>query len=127
MPLSGITHWEGNERVRTITMGKSVHFDQVVTDWQENQLMRVKYRYQPDSFPPYALDEHVVLGGAYFDVDSTSYILKEHEGRTKLTIQLQYRVQTRFNWYADLFARALFANFENVILDFYRHRSEAQT
>ena len=29
----------------------------------------------PDSFPPHALDDHVMLGGHYFDVDSTAYRL----------------------------------------------------
>jgi uncharacterized protein YndB with AHSA1/START domain len=124
VPLAGVTRREGGEIVRRITMGKSVHFDQVVTEWQENRLMRVKYRYQPDSFPPYALDQHVVLGGHYFDVTGTAYVLEPLDLNTKLTIQMQYRVRTRFNWYAEPVARMLFVDFEHVILEFYRRRSE---
>jgi hypothetical protein len=105
-------------------MGKSVHFEQVVTEWRENRLMRVKYRYQPDSFPPYAMDEHVVLGGHYFDVKSTAYVLTPKGAATELAIQMEYRVSTPFNWYADPFAHALLENFEAVILEFYRRRSE---
>lgn len=126
LPVAGITRREGGEIVRTITMGKSVHFDQVVTEWQEHRLMRVKYRYQPDSFPPYALDQHVVLGGHYFDMTGTAYVLEPQGMDTRLTIQMQYRVRTRFNWYADLVARILFNDFEKVILEFYRRRSETQ-
>jgi hypothetical protein len=124
LPLAGVTRREGSEIVRTITMGKDVHFDQVVTEWQENRLMRVKYRYQPDSFPPYALDQHVVLGGHYFDVTGTDYVLEPLGPDTELTIRMQYRVRTRFNWYAEPVARILFADFEQVILEFYRRRSE---
>jgi hypothetical protein len=126
LPLAGLTRREGGEIVRTITMGKNVHFDQVVTEWQENRLMRVKYRYQPDSFPPYALDQHVVLGGHYFDVTGTDYSLEPRGSDTTLTIRMKYRLRTRFNWYADPVARILFADFENVILEFYRQRSERQ-
>jgi hypothetical protein len=125
LPLAGVTREERGERVRTITMGKSVYFDQVVTEWVPERLMAVKHRYYADSFPPYAMDEHVVLGGHYFDVNRTSYVLTPQGRRTELTIRLEYRVSTPFNWYADPFAYALFADFERVILDFYKRRSEA--
>ena len=35
-----------------------------------------------------------------------------------------YRVSTQFNWYVDPIARVLIGNFEEVIQDFYRQRSE---
>jgi len=125
LPLAGVTREERGERVRTIRMGKSVYFDQVVTEWAPERLMAVKYRYFADSFPPYAMDEHVVLGGHYFDVNRTTYALAPRGRRTELTIRLEYRVRTPFNWYADPFAYALFADFERVILEFYKRRSEA--
>jgi hypothetical protein len=125
LPEAGITRATPEGMVRTITMGKSVHFEQVVTEWSENRLMRVRYRYAPDSFPPYALDEHVVLGGHYFDVTETSYELRPRERGTALRIRMRYRVSTPFNWYASPVARFLLGDFEEVILDFYRGRSEA--
>jgi hypothetical protein len=38
---------------------------------------------------------------------------------------MSYRVSTQFNWYADAVAQGLLGNFEDVILDFYRQRSES--
>jgi hypothetical protein len=126
VPKAGITQDTPAGLVRKISMGKNIHFDQVVTDWQENNYVRWIYRFEEDSFPPYALDDHVVLGGHYFDVRDTSYTLTPHGKSTELKIRMQYRVSTQFNWYADPIARFLFGNFEEVILDFYRHRSEAE-
>ncbi len=125
LPQAGVTQATAEGLVRKITMGKNIHFDQVVTGWEENRFVRWVYRVDEDSFPPYALDDHVVLGGHYFDVQDTSYTLTRRGDATELTIRIQYRVSTQFNWYAAPIAAYLFGNFEEVILDFYRQRSEA--
>ena len=38
-------------------------------------------------------------------------------------IRIRYRVSTDFNWYADMVARLLIGNFEEVILRFYERRT----
>ena len=40
MPLAGVSQQSPSGMVRKITMGKGIHFDQVVVDWQENQYVR---------------------------------------------------------------------------------------
>lgn len=125
LPLAGVARQYGGELLRRVTMGKGVYFDQVAADWQENRRVRWKYRFYEDSFPPYALDEHVVIGGHYFDLRETAYVLSPRGGRTALTVRIQYRLSTRFNWYADPVARALFGDLEDVNLEYYRRRSEA--
>lgn len=124
LPHAGVSRESGSERLRTLTLGKQVHFDQVVTDWTENRHVRWKHRYTQDSFPPYALDEHVVLGGHYFDITTTEYRLTPEGDATQLAVRMEYRVNTPFNWYAGPMARLLLRNFEEVVLDFYRRRSE---
>ena len=105
-------------------MGKSIHFDQVATDWHENRYVRWIYRFEKDSFPPNALDDHVTIGGHYFDLLDTAYTLTPAGPQTtELRITMHYRVSTQFNWYADGVARFLIGNFEEVILDFYRRRA----
>jgi hypothetical protein len=124
LPNAGISQVVNGERLRTLSLGKGVHFDQVVTDWVDNRHVRWQHRYSPDSFPTYALDEHVVLGGHYFDISSTEYTLAPHGDTTELHVRMYYRVSTPFNWYADPMARVLLQNFEGVLLEFYRQRSE---
>ena len=105
-------------------MGKSVHFEQVVSESRENRYVRWTYRFSEDSFPPHALDDHVIIGGHYFDVLDTAYTLTPSGPEsTELNIRMSYRVSTQFNWYADAVARFLIGNFEDVILEFYRRRA----
>lgn len=124
MPLAGVTQQTPTGLVRKITMGKGIHFDQVVAEWQENKYVRWTYRFHDDSFPPRALDDHVKIGGLYFDFKDTSYTLTPQGAGTELTLRMQYRVSTQFNWYADAVAQLLLGNVEEVLLDFYRQRSE---
>lgn len=126
LPLAGTTHSTATGTERRVTMGKKIYFDEVFTDLQEHQYIRWTYRYYADSFPRFALDEHVVIGGSYFDLKDTSYTLAQREGKTVLTVRMQYRVSTRFNWYADPLAQFLMGNLAQSNLEFYRHRSEAQ-
>lgn len=124
LPLTGMTHQTATGTERRVTMGKGIYFDEVFTDLQEFRYVRWTYRFHEDSFPRYALDEHVVIGGYYFDVIDTSYTLAPRGDATELKVRMQYRVSTRFNWYADPLARFLMGNLEESNLGFYKRRSE---
>ena len=124
LPLAGVVEATPEGPVRKMRMGKDVHYDQVFAELRENRYVRWTYRLYPDSFPPYALDDHVLVGGYYFDVKDTSYTLAPVPGGTALTVRMGYRVTTQFNWYTEPLARLLLGNFEDVVLEFYRRRSE---
>jgi hypothetical protein len=121
LPLAGTKQ----DSARRVTMGKRVYFDEVIADSTENRYVRWTYRFYKDSFPPGALDDHVVIGGQYFDVVDTAYTLVPSGDQTKVSVQVRYRVSTRFNWYAEPVADLLLGNMAEVNLDFYRRRSES--
>jgi len=124
LPLSGTTTITPAGLVREVRMGKGIHFSQVATQWQENRYVRWTYRFGPDSFPPGALDDHVTIGGQYFDIIDTEYLITPvRPGASRLTIRMHYRVSTQFNWYARHLANGLVGNFEEVILGLYAKRS----
>ena len=124
LPLAGVTQVTTEGLVRKITMGKSIHFDQISNDWQQNRYVKWRYRFYSDSFPPHALDDHVKIGGHYFDIVDTEYILNPiNQTSTELKIRMHYRVSTQFDWYANPVGKLLIGNFEEVILNFYRLRS----
>lgn len=125
-PLSALSDEEAGQRLRRISMGKRVHFDQIESERREHEYVRWSQRFYPDSFPPGSFDEHVVMGGEYFDVDFVSYSLTSHGTQTALKVSMDYRVSTRFNWYAEPVARILLGNLEEVLLGLYRRRAEAQ-
>jgi hypothetical protein len=124
---SGVVRHTPEGLIRRVRMGKGIYFDEVISDLREPQYLRWTYRYYVDSFPPHALDDHVKLGGHYFDITDTSYRLTPSGERTVLRVQMHYRVSTRFNWYADPVARLLLSNLARINLDYYRGRSEAAT
>jgi len=113
--------------VRRIRMGKGIQFDQIATEWEVCRRVRWRYHFTPDSFPPRALDDHVRIGGEYFDVLDTEYSLEPgRNGTTTLRVSISYRVSTRYNWYAQPVAELFVGNFEETALRFYAHRAEAQ-
>jgi hypothetical protein len=125
MPVSGITEALPNgERVRKSRWNKDVHFDEPITDWQPERYLRWTFRFTPDSFPAHALDDHVVIGGHYFDLIDTSFTLKPLAGGTQVDIKAHYRVSTQFNFYADFVAQLLLGNMLETDLTFYKNRSE---
>jgi hypothetical protein len=126
VPQSGITRQTPEGPIRRVTMGKNVYFDQVLAEVQPHRHVRWTYRFYPDSFPPHALDEHVVLGGHYFDVKDTAYTLTPRGSATELKVKMHYRVSTQFNWYADPVAQFLIGNLQETNLAYYRKRSEIE-
>lgn len=124
-PISGRLRETAEGRVRTTTWGKQVHFDEVIRDWEPERHVRWSYRFSGDSFPPGALDDHVVIGGHYFDLVDTSFTLEPEGGSTRLTTRVRYRVSTQFNFYADGVARFLLGDLSEAGLRLYKARTEA--
>src|SRR5690606_30763972 len=124
LPLSGITSETGEGPVRTVRMTKDVRFEQAFLEWSPPHKARWAYRFSPESFPPGALDEHVVIGGHYFDMQEGSFTLTPRGDRTELTMSVRYRLSTQFNWYAAPIAGALLGNLEETVLDYYKRVSE---
>jgi hypothetical protein len=126
VPKAGVSERTAEGIVRRITMRSGIHFDQVAMDWQPNHHVRWANRFAPDSFPPNALDDHVKIGGRYFDIGDTEYTLKPLGTATELRMTVRYRLSTSFNWYAGPILDFLIGNFEDVILGFYARRAEAE-
>jgi len=126
-PISGITKATARGMVRRSNWGKRVYFDELVRDWQPQRYVRWTYRFYDDSFPRRALDDHVVIGGHYFDLIDTSFTLEPMAdgATTRLTTRVRYRIATQFNFYADWAAQILLGNLSDAGLNLYRVRSEA--
>lgn len=123
-PNSGVTLLTADGLVREVRMGKGIHFSQFSTEWQTGRYVRWTYRFADDAFPPGALDDHVKIGGEYFDLIDTEYLITPiGAGASRLTARMHYRVSTQFNWYAGRVADGLIGNFEEVILRFYADRA----
>lgn len=124
MPVSGVTVATPAGLVRESKWDKAVHFDEPITHFEPGRYLRWTYRFAPDSFPPHALDDHVMIGGHYFDLEDTAFTLMPADGGTRLDIEAHYRISTQFNFYAGWVARLLIGNLLETGLTFYKNRSE---
>jgi hypothetical protein len=125
LPRAGITTQAADGHVRTVTLTKGASFQQHFVAWDENRHARWLYRFDEQSFPPGSLDEHVVIGGRYFDMQEGEFTLTPRGNATELSMRIHYRLSTRFNWYAGPLAHALMGNLEETVLEFYKRHSEA--
>jgi hypothetical protein len=134
LPLSGHTRTEDAgapvQRIRRSSWEKSVYFDCLITHWEPGKHMRWTYKFYPDSFPKHAMDDHIVIGGRYFDLKETNYVLEPAQVNgapgTKLYIQTRYRVSTNYNWYSDWWAQVVIGNFMERSVQHYRDQSEKE-
>ena len=109
---------------RQLTWQRGVTFEEEITAWETNRHIAWRYRFRPDSFPEGSLDDHIVVGGRYFNLEDTSYTLTPTAEGTRLEIRVTTRVTTNFNWYASWWAAFLVDDTARAILDFYKNRSE---
>lgn len=109
---------------RELKWQRGVTFKEEITAWEENRYIQWKYLFNADSFPSGSLDDHIKIGGKYFDLVDTSYRLTPEKTGTRLDIRVTYRISTTFNWYAEQWADFLLADAASAILNFYKNRSE---
>ena len=111
--------------IRRLIWQRGVSFEEEITAWSPNRYIAWRYKFSPHSFPPGSLDDHVVLGGKYFDLEGTSYTLTPDGKGTRLDISVSYRFATNFNWYAGPWAKFLISDTAATILKFYKRRAES--
>lgn len=120
-----LTH-EGVGGVRHATFERGVEFIETVDDWQP--LRRLSFGIVPNTatIPPTTFDEHVTVGGKFFDVLRGTYELQPAgHGRTRLVLYSQQRVSTNLNWYASLWTDFVMAEIQQRILTVLQRRCEA--
>ena len=111
--------------VRKARFAGGVLFLETVTDLAEDSLLSFSIRAQTDSIPPSTLDEHVTIGGPYFDVMQGTYRLERlGTDSVRLHLESRLRVSTHFNWYAGMWADAVMGSIQRNILEVERTRAQ---
>ena len=118
-PQSGRIHKRADgQLIRRSFWGKEVYFDEPITALEPQRYLAWRYQFYPDSFPPGAMDEHVVIGGKYFNLTDTDFRLTPlPDGRTRVTMRVGFSVDTAFNWYSRPMAHWVLGNFAETALD----------
>ena len=127
-PLDGRLDKEGVGGTRYIAWEKGIKFRETIKQWKEGQGFTYNIVVDPASIPPTTLDEHVMIGGAYFDVVEGSYqIDKLDPAHSLVTLTCTYRITTNLNAYGRLWANFILDDFNEMILEVIKHRSEGHT
>ncbi len=124
-PLDGRLDKDGIGGTRHISWEKGIKFRETIKQWKEGQGFTYDIVVDPASIPPTTLDEHVMIGGAYFDVVEGSYQIDElNPGSSLVTLTCTYRITTNLNAYGQLWADFILDDFNEMILEVIKHRSE---
>jgi hypothetical protein len=122
-PVEATLSAEGIGGVRHATFAGGVLFIETIDAWEPER--RLGFSIHADQIPKTTLDEHVTVGGKFFDVLYGEYLLEPlPNGVTRLHLLSRHRVSTDFNWYAHLWTDAVMSDLQRRILVVVKHRSE---
>ena len=100
-------------------------FVETITDWRPQEALSFDIKADTGSIPPTTLDEHVTVGGPYFDVLEGRYrIERGGEGTVLLQLSSVHRLSTRFNFYSGVWTDFIMRDIQNNILGIIKHRCE---
>jgi hypothetical protein len=127
-PIEATLSEEGAGGVRHATFARGVLFIENVDVWQPMQRLAFSIHAQTEQIPRTTLDEHVRIGGPYFDVLRGEYVLEPlPNGIVRLHLYSQQRLSTDFNWYAQLWTGAIMRDLQSSILYVIKNRCEKRS
>jgi hypothetical protein len=124
-PLSATLSGAGVGATREATFARGVRFIETIYEWREGESLGFAIQVEAESAN--AFDEHVTIGGEYFDVLDGRYRIEVLEGGgTVLHLASRYRLSTRFNVYSSLWADLIMRSIQESILEVIKARAEAR-
>ncbi|MCU0426501.1 MAG: hypothetical protein MUF71_12840 [Candidatus Kapabacteria bacterium] len=127
-PLEATLSHEGIGGVRHASFERGVVFTETITDWRDGELISFSIKANTEDIPPTTFDEHVTIGGEYFDILQGTYRIEEApNGDVILHLSSEQRLSTNFNIYAGLWTGAIMQDIQSNILTVIKRRCEAQS
>lgn len=125
-PVEATLSHEGVGGVRNASFERGLNFTETITDWIPNQRIVFTIKADTAAIPRTTLDEHVTVGGRFFDVLTGEYDLTAlPNGDTLLHLSSRERLSTDFNLYAAMWSDAVMRDMQSNILHVIRNRCEA--
>jgi uncharacterized protein YndB with AHSA1/START domain len=126
-PIEATLSYEGVGGVRHATFERGLTFIETVTAWEPEHRLAFSIKADTANIPSTTLDQHVTIGGRYFDVLDGEYRIEPlPNGDILLHLTSQQRLTTDFNGYAGLWTDAVMQNLQTSILQVIQHRCESQ-
>lgn len=124
-PLSAELNYEGVGAYRKAIFTNGLQFHETVTTYDHQKKMTFTIQANPHEIPSTTLDEHIVVGGTYFDVLNGTYELEKlSSGKYRLHLYSHFILNTTFNNYAGIWATWIMKDIQNNILKIEKKRAE---
>jgi hypothetical protein len=124
-PVEATLDRDGVGGVRHASFERGVVFVERVTEWQPPRRLAFTVHADPTSIPMRSLDQHVTVGGEFFDVLEGTYTIEPRpEGGVRLHLASRHRLSTRFNVYSRLWTDWLMSDIQRYILERIKLRCE---
>lgn len=125
-PLKAELNYDGVGGYRKAIFSGGLIFDETVLEYQEKKKMVFSIKANPHDIPAATMDEHVVIGGEFFDVLNGTYELEKIDDHIyRLHLYSHFKMKTTFNFYAGLWAGWIMKDIQNNILQVIKSRAES--
>lgn len=125
-PLKAELNYNGVGAYREAMFTNGLIFRETVTEYEENKKMVFSIKANTYEIPSTTLDEHILIGGDYFDVLNGTYELEKlEEGKYRLHLYSVFKMNTTFNFYAGWWGNLIMKDIQNNILKIEKKRAES--
>jgi hypothetical protein len=125
LPIAATLSHPGIGGVRQASFTGGLVFTETVSRWEPEFDLRFTIHANTEAIPPTTLDEHVTIGGAFFDVLDGEYQLEQTPNGILLHLVSHQRLSTHFNPYAAAWTDAVMRSIQRQILAVIKNRCEA--
>jgi len=126
-PIEATLDYERVGGVRHASFAGGLLFLETVTTWVPNNTLAFTIKADTAQIPPTTLDEHVTIGGRYFDVLRGEYRIEPiANGDIRLRLSSEERLSTDLNPYVAFWSDAVMRSIQQNILQVVEHRCESQ-
>jgi hypothetical protein len=124
-PVEATLSHEGVGGIRHASFEHGLVFIETITVWDPNHLLGFSIQADTTAIPSTTLDDHVTVGGRYFDVLNGEYRIEDGgSGDIVLHLSSEERLSTDFNGYAGFWSDAVMRSLQNSILEVLKTRCE---
>lgn len=124
-PIKAELNFEGIGAQRKAIFSGGLVFDERVLKYEHQKLMNFSIRSNTFEIPSTTFDNHILIGGDFFDVLQGTYQLEQiSDDKFRLHLVSEFKMNTTFNFYASIWGRWIMKDIQQNILRVIKTRSE---
>ncbi len=124
-PVRAELDFNGIGAYRKAIFTNGLVFHETVYEYAPFKKMRFTIKANPHEIPSTTMDEHILIGGEYFDVINGTYELESLGANSyRLHLYSHFQMNTTFNFYAGFWGNLIMKDIQNNILRVIKKRSE---